>query len=116
MIDPFEKLQCPFGHVVYTPQLSEEQTPQPNTGSLLLMNLAKSDSTNWIPDRFIPCQQKDRLPPGNVVTLKLATLNYCKTESVKDKGLIKKYKSHSLFTNPLNSGSKEQEDLKPKDI
>ncbi|OAD68825.1 hypothetical protein PHYBLDRAFT_149835 [Phycomyces blakesleeanus NRRL 1555(-)] len=29
------------GNVVYTPQLSEEQTPQPNTGSFLLMNLAK---------------------------------------------------------------------------
>ncbi|OAD71489.1 hypothetical protein PHYBLDRAFT_170160 [Phycomyces blakesleeanus NRRL 1555(-)] len=28
--------------VVYTPQLSEEQTPQPNTGSFLLMNLAKN--------------------------------------------------------------------------
>ncbi|OAD69770.1 hypothetical protein PHYBLDRAFT_148959 [Phycomyces blakesleeanus NRRL 1555(-)] len=29
-----------FDCVVYTPQLSEEQTPQPNTGSFLLMNLA----------------------------------------------------------------------------
>ncbi|OAD73656.1 hypothetical protein PHYBLDRAFT_145131 [Phycomyces blakesleeanus NRRL 1555(-)] len=35
-----DPVRGPMDSVVYIPQLSEEQTPQPNTRSFLLMNLA----------------------------------------------------------------------------